>query len=105
MERSLPQLLLQHLARRGTLWAGDHARIYGHRPLHRVKADLVRMVPSRVPHPEVIVYHLAHAARADLCGRLGRTVDAGLFFYERDLALCRQEPERRFLEGRLRELG
>jgi len=49
-------------------------------------------------------YHLAHSARADLCRRLGRTVDARAS-YERALALTRQEPERRFLERRLRELA
>jgi len=48
-------------------------------------------------------YHLAHSARADLCRRLGRTADARAS-YERALALTRQEPERRFLERRLREL-
>jgi RNA polymerase sigma-70 factor, ECF subfamily len=49
-------------------------------------------------------YHLAHSARADLCRRLGRIADAHAS-YERALALTRQEPERRFLERRLRELG
>ncbi|MDR3637284.1 MAG: RNA polymerase sigma factor [Isosphaeraceae bacterium] len=49
-------------------------------------------------------YHLAHAARADLCRRLGRTADARES-YERAAALARQEPERRFLQRRLRELG
>ena len=49
-------------------------------------------------------YHLAHSARADLCRRLGRTADARAS-YERALALTRQEPERRFLERRLRELA
>jgi RNA polymerase sigma-70 factor, ECF subfamily len=49
-------------------------------------------------------YHLAHSARADLCRRLGRTVEARVS-YERALALTRQEPERRFLERRLRELS
>jgi RNA polymerase sigma-70 factor (ECF subfamily) len=48
-------------------------------------------------------YHLAHAAHADLCRRLGRTVQARLS-YQRALALARQEPERRFLERRLAEL-
>src|SRR5207249_3605039 len=46
---------------------------------------------------------LAHSARADLCRRLGRTVEARAS-YERALRLTRQEPERRFLERRLREL-
>jgi len=49
-------------------------------------------------------YHLAHAARADLCRRLGRTAEARAS-YERALALTRQEPERRFLERRLAELS
>jgi RNA polymerase sigma-70 factor, ECF subfamily len=48
-------------------------------------------------------YHLAHAARADLCRRLGRAADARKS-YQRALALARQDPERRFLERRLREL-
>ena len=45
-------------------------------------------------------YHLAHAARADLCRRLGRTTEARAS-YERALGLTQQEPERRFLERRL----
>jgi RNA polymerase sigma-70 factor, ECF subfamily len=49
-------------------------------------------------------YHLAHSARADLCRRLGRVDDARTS-YERALRLTRQEPERRFIEKRLRELG
>jgi RNA polymerase sigma-70 factor (ECF subfamily) len=48
-------------------------------------------------------YHLAHAARADLCRRLGRTAEARES-YERALDLAKQAPERRFLEQRLREL-
>ena len=48
-------------------------------------------------------YHLAHAARADLCRRLGRTGEARAS-YEMALSLARQEPERRFLERRLAEL-
>jgi RNA polymerase sigma-70 factor (ECF subfamily) len=49
-------------------------------------------------------YHLAHAARADLCRRLGRKMEARAS-YERALDLARQEPERRFLERRLLETG
>jgi RNA polymerase sigma-70 factor (ECF subfamily) len=48
-------------------------------------------------------YHLAHAAQADLCRRLGRTAEARSS-YERALSLTQQEPERRFLERRLAEL-
>jgi RNA polymerase sigma-70 factor, ECF subfamily len=49
-------------------------------------------------------YYLAHSARADLCRRLGQTEEARAS-YRRALELTRQEPERRFLERRLRELG
>ena len=49
-------------------------------------------------------YHLAHSARADLCRRLGRTADARAA-YQRALSLTRQDPERRFLERRLSEIG
>jgi RNA polymerase sigma-70 factor (ECF subfamily) len=49
-------------------------------------------------------YHLVHAARADLCRRLGRTVEARAA-YERALELTQQEPERRFLTRRLSELA
>jgi RNA polymerase sigma-70 factor (ECF subfamily) len=48
-------------------------------------------------------YHLAHAARADLCRRLGRITEARAS-YERALSLTEQEPERRFLERRVAEL-
>ena len=52
---------------------------------------------------ELTDYHLAHSARAELCRRLGRTTEARLA-YELALSLTQQEPERRFLEKRLREL-
>ncbi|WBG63455.1 RNA polymerase sigma factor [Pseudomonas citronellolis] len=52
---------------------------------------------------ELADYHLAHAARADFCRRLGRPAEAREA-YQRALALTRLEPERRFLEQRLREL-
>jgi len=53
---------------------------------------------------DLLDYRLAHAARAELCRRLGRTADARVS-YERALALARQEPERRLLERRLAELS
>ncbi len=49
-------------------------------------------------------YYLAHAARAELNRRLGRTAEARAGF-ERALALTRQEPERRFLMRRLADLA
>jgi len=48
-------------------------------------------------------YHLAHAARADMCRRLNRTAEA-CASYQRALELTRLAPERRFLERRLAEL-
>jgi RNA polymerase sigma-70 factor, ECF subfamily len=53
---------------------------------------------------DLLDYHLAHAARADLCRRLGRRAEARAS-YERALSLTAQEPERRFLERRMAELG
>ncbi|MEP6915458.1 MAG: RNA polymerase sigma factor [Acidobacteriota bacterium] len=52
---------------------------------------------------DLLDYRLAHAARGELCRRLGRTADARESF-ERALALTRQEPERRLLERRLAEV-
>lgn len=52
---------------------------------------------------ELREYRLAHAARADMCRRLGRLAEARAS-YDRALALTRQGPERRFLERRLREV-
>jgi len=52
---------------------------------------------------ELADYRLAHAARADLCRRLGKTADARAS-YERALELTRGEPEQRFLQRRLAEL-
>src|SRR5207344_2719854 len=48
-------------------------------------------------------YHLAHSARADFCRRLGKTAEARSS-YQRALALTQQEPERQFLQERIRQL-
>ena len=61
------------------------------------------LVDEILARGELTDYHLAHSARADLCRRLGRTVDARAA-YQRALSLTQQEPERRFLERRLQEL-
>jgi RNA polymerase sigma-70 factor, ECF subfamily len=53
---------------------------------------------------ELANYYLAHAARADMCRRLGRTAEARAS-YEKALALTQQEPERQFLQERIRQLG
>jgi RNA polymerase sigma-70 factor, ECF subfamily len=52
---------------------------------------------------ELANYYLAHSARAELYRRLGRTAEARAS-YERALALTQQEPERQFLQERIRQL-
>jgi RNA polymerase sigma-70 factor (ECF subfamily) len=52
---------------------------------------------------ELADYYLAHSTRAELYRRLGRTVEARAS-YERALALTQQEPERQFLQERIRQL-
>jgi len=52
---------------------------------------------------ELANYYLVHSARADLYRRLGRTAEARTS-YEKALALTQQEPERQFLQERLRQL-
>src|SRR5690606_41943308 len=61
------------------------------------------LVDDILDRGELNAYHLAHAARADLCRRMGR-LDEARVSYERALELTSQEPERRFLVRRLREL-
>ena len=62
------------------------------------------LIDAILQRGDLLDYRLAHAARAELCRRLGRTADARAS-YERALALARQEPERRLLERRLAELS
>ena len=54
-------------------------------------------------HGELANYYLAHSVRADMCRRLGRTAEARSS-YEKALALTQQEPERQFLQERIRQL-
>lgn len=61
------------------------------------------LIDAILARGDLLAYHLAHAARADLCRRLGETAQARAS-YERAIALARQERERRFLERRLAEL-
>ncbi len=61
------------------------------------------LVDELLARGDLVDYRLAHAARADLCRRLGRTADARTA-YEKALALTHQEAEQRFLERRLAEL-
>lgn len=61
------------------------------------------LVDSIFARGDLVEYHLAHSARAELCRRLGRREEARKS-YERALALTLQEPERRFLQKRIDEL-
>jgi len=61
------------------------------------------LIDAILANGELADYHLAHAARADLCRRLGDRQQARLA-YQRALDLTGQEPERRFLQRRLGEL-
>jgi RNA polymerase sigma-70 factor (ECF subfamily) len=61
-------------------------------------------IDSILARGELSNYHLAHAAQADLYRRLGNTAQARAA-YQRALNLTQQEPERRFLTRRLRELS
>jgi RNA polymerase sigma-70 factor (ECF subfamily) len=61
------------------------------------------LIDAILARGDLAEYYLAHAARADLCRRLGRRDDA-IAAYRRALELTRQEPERRFLERRLASL-
>jgi RNA polymerase sigma-70 factor (ECF subfamily) len=63
----------------------------------------LRLIEDLLERKELADYYLAHSARAELCRKLGQLVEARAS-YEKALALARQEPERRFLPGRLAEL-
>ena len=63
--------------------------------------ELVNAILSR---GDLDQYHLAHSVQADLYRRLGKVDDARAS-YQQALSMARQEPERRFLESRLRELS
>jgi RNA polymerase sigma-70 factor, ECF subfamily len=62
------------------------------------------LIDAILTRGDLLDYHFAHSARADLCRRLGRVEEARAA-YGRALQLTRQEPERRFLERRLRDLS
>jgi RNA polymerase sigma-70 factor (ECF subfamily) len=64
----------------------------------------LKLIDAILERGDLVDYHLSHSARADLCRRLGKAAEARSS-YQKALALTQQEPERRFLENRLRELG
>ena len=63
----------------------------------------LKHIDALLEHGELANYYLAHSARADLYRRLGRA-DEARASYERALALTQQEPERQFLQERIRQL-
>jgi RNA polymerase sigma-70 factor (ECF subfamily) len=67
-------------------------------------SSALALVDAILERGDLDAYHLAHAARADLLRRLGRTADAQAA-YQRALELTGQEPERRFIQRRLHELA
>ena len=60
-------------------------------------------IDAVLEHGELANYYLAHSARADMYRRLGKTAEARAS-YEKALALTQQEPERQFLQERIRQL-
>lgn len=63
----------------------------------------LEMIDALLSSGQLEDYHLTHAARADMLWRMGEKKEARAA-YTQALALCRQEPERRFIERRIREL-
>jgi RNA polymerase sigma-70 factor (ECF subfamily) len=66
-------------------------------------AEGLLLIDAVLARGELDDYHLAHAARAELCRRLKKYEEARAA-YERALALVQLAPERRFLENRLAKL-
>jgi len=64
----------------------------------------LKHIDAVLEHGELANYYLAHSARADMYRRLGRTAEARSS-YEKALALTQQEPERQFLQERIRQLN
>jgi RNA polymerase sigma-70 factor, ECF subfamily len=60
-------------------------------------------IDAVLEHGDLKSYYLAHSARADMYRRLGRT-DEARAAYEKALSLTQQEPERQFLQERIRQL-
>ncbi|HVU48855.1 MAG TPA: RNA polymerase sigma factor [Terracidiphilus sp.] len=63
----------------------------------------LKHIDALLEHGELANYYLAHSARAEMYRRLGRTAEARAS-YEKALALTQQEPERQFLQERIRQL-
>lgn len=71
--------------------------------MHKGPEAGLQQIDAILNRGELQDYHLAHSARAELCRKAGRT-DEARAAWKRALTLARQEPERRFIERKLREL-
>ena len=67
-------------------------------------AEGLACIDAILERGELRDYRLAHAARAEFCRRVGKNAEARAA-YQKALSLTKQEPERRFLERRLAEIG
>ena len=63
----------------------------------------LELIDSMLNRGELTDYHLIHAARADLCRRIGR-IEVARIAYQTALSLAKQEPEMRFLRDRLESI-
>lgn len=72
--------------------------------MHKGVAEGLRQIDAILERGDLNDYALAHSARAELCRKTGR-IDQARASWGRALALAQQDPERRFIERKLRELG
>jgi RNA polymerase sigma-70 factor (ECF subfamily) len=72
--------------------------------MHEGPASGLVLIDALLARGELRDYHLAHSARADLLRRLGRRDEARAAYLEAR-ALAKSDPEIRFLEKRIHELG
>ncbi len=64
----------------------------------------LEIIDTILKRGDLIDYHLAHSARAELCRRLGKN-DEARTSYEKALTLTQLEPERRFLEKQMEKIN
>ena len=64
----------------------------------------LKLIDAILQRGDLVDYHLAHSARAELLRRAGKKNEA-IVAFERALGLAKQAPERRFLRIRISELS
>lgn len=72
--------------------------------MHKGPEAGLKKIDAILERGELNDYQFAHSARAELCRKAGRTNEARAS-WERALVLAQQDPERRFIERKLKELG